>query len=430
MEAVIIGFVALFILLFLQVPIAFGMAVVGTIGFGYIIGFEPALKSIGNTATDMVMVYDFSVLPLFILMGNFVARSGISHDLYDTSHAWLGHRRGGLAMATIVACGGFSAVCGSSLATVATMSKVALPPMLKFGYDERLATGSIAAGGTLGILIPPSVALVFYGIMTETDIGALFAAGVIPGILGIVLYAGAVAVVTWINPKMGPPGERVAWKARIRSLRGIWGMVLLFLIVMGGIYGGIFTPTEAAGIGAFGAFMIALLRRRLTVKIVVDALAETGRTTAMLLALLIGSLLFANFINVARVPNEIADWFASIQVAPLTVVVICIAIYIVLGCILESISMMLLTVPVFYPVMQSLGVDLVWFGIVVVVVIEISLITPPIGLNVFVLKSMLPDIELTQIFRGVLPFIAADIVRIALIVLIPSLSLFLPRLME
>jgi tripartite ATP-independent transporter DctM subunit len=430
MEAVIIGFVALFILLFLQVPIAFGMAVVGTIGFGYIIGFEPALKSIGNTATDMVMVYDFSVLPLFILMGNFVARSGISHDLYDTSHAWLGHRRGGLAMATIVACGGFSAVCGSSLATVATMSKVALPPMLKFGYDERLATGSIAAGGTLGILIPPSVALVFYGIMTETDIGALFAAGVIPGILGIVLYAGAVAVVTWINPKMGPPGERVPWKARIRSLRGIWGMVLLFLIVMGGIYGGIFTPTEAAGIGAFGAFMIALLRRRLTVKIVVDALAETGRTTAMLLALLIGSLLFANFINVARVPNEIADWFASIQVAPLTVVVICIAIYIVLGCILESISMMLLTVPVFYPVMQSLGVDLVWFGIVVVVVIEISLITPPIGLNVFVLKSMLPDIELTQIFRGVLPFIAADIVRIALIVLIPSLSLFLPRLME
>ena len=262
-------------------------------------------------------------------------------------------------MATIVACGGFSAVCGSSLATVATMSKVALPPMLKFGYDERLATGSIAAGGTLGILIPPSVALVFYGIMTETDIGQLFAAGVIPGVLGIVLYAGAVAVITRINPEMGPPGERIPWKARIRSLRGIWGMVLLFLIVMGGIYGGVFTPTEAAGIGAFGAFVIALLRRRLTVRITLDALADTGRTTAMLLALLIGSLLFANFINVARVPNEIADWFASIQVSPLTVVVICIAIYIVLGCILESISMMLLTVPVFYPVMQSLGAMLI-----------------------------------------------------------------------
>ena len=430
MEAVVLAFLALFILLFLQVPISLGMAIVGTIGFGFFIGFEPALRSIGNTAVDTVMVYDFSVLPLFILMGNFVARSGISHDLYEASNAWLGHKRGGLAMATVVACGGFSAVCGSSLATVATMSKVALPSMRKFGYDERLATGSIAAGGTLGILIPPSVALVFYGIMTETDIGQLFAAGIIPGILGVFLYAMAVAVMTKINPELGPPGEKLPWRARFQALSGIWGMLLLFLIVMGGIYGGIFTPTEAAGIGAFGAFCIALARKRLTLKITLDALAETGRTTAMLLALLIGSLLFANFINVARVPNEIADWFAGMNASPITVVIICIAVYIVLGCILESISMMLLTVPVFYPVMQSLGLDLVWFGIVVVVVIEISLITPPIGLNVFVLKSMLPEVELTKIFRGVLPFIAADIVRITLIVAIPSISLFLPRLME
>jgi len=429
-EAVVLAFLALFILLFLQVPISLGMAIVGTIGFGFYIGFEPALRSIGNTAVDTVMVYDFSVLPLFILMGNFVARSGISHDLYEASNAWLGHKRGGLAMATVVACGGFSAVCGSSLATVATMSKVALPSMRKFGYDERLATGSIAAGGTLGILIPPSVALVFYGIMTETDIGQLFAAGIIPGILGVFLYAMAVAVMTKINPKLGPPGEKLPWRARIQALSGIWGMLLLFLIVMGGIYGGIFTPTEAAGIGAFGAFCIALARKRLTLRITLDALAETGRTTAMLLALLIGSLLFANFINVARVPNDIADWFAGMNASPITVVIICIAVYIVLGCILESISMMLLTVPVFYPVMQSLGLDLVWFGIVVVVVIEISLITPPIGLNVFVLKSMLPEVELTKIFRGVLPFIAADIVRITLIVAIPSISLFLPRLME
>ncbi len=430
MEAALLGFAALFVLLFLQVPISFGMAIVGTIGFGYYIGFEPAFRSIGNTAVDTVLVYDFSVLPLFILMGNFVARSGISHDLYEASNAWLGHFRGGLAMATVVACGGFSAVCGSSLATVATMSKVAIPSMQKYGYDERLATGSVAAGGTLGILIPPSVALVFYGIMTETDIGALFAAGIIPGLLGILLYAAAVAVMTRINPELGPRGEKLPLRERIHALRGIWGMLLLFIIVMGGIYGGIFTPTEAAGIGAFGAFVIALLRRRLTVKITLDALAETGRTTAMLLALLIGSLLFANFINVARVPNDIADWFTSIDVAPIMVVIICIAIYIVLGCILESISMMLLTVPVFYPVMQALGLDLIWFGIVVVVVIEISLITPPIGLNVFVLKSMLPDIELTKIFRGVLPFIVADIVRVSLIVAIPALSLFLPGLME
>ncbi len=430
MDLVLVGFAALFALLLLQVPIAFGMAIVGTAGFGILVGFGPALRNIGNVATDMVMVYDFSVLPLFILMGAFVARSGISHDLYEASNAWLGHRRGGLAMATVVACGGFSAVCGSSLATVATMSKVAIPPMRKFGYDERLATGSIAAGGTLGILIPPSVALVFYGIMTETDIGLLFAAGIVPGVLGIVLYACAVGVMTRINPALGPPGEPLPWRARFAALRGIWGMLVLFAVVMGGIYGGVFTPTEAAGIGAFGAFAIALARRRLTWAIAFEALAESGRTTAVLLALLVGSLLFANFINVARAPNEIADWFAGMEVPPLTVVVICIVVYILLGCILESISMMLLTVPVFYPVMQAMGLDLVWFGIVVVVVIEISLITPPIGLNVFVLKSTLPDVELTRIFRGVLPFIAADIVRVALIVAVPGLSLFLPGLIE
>ena len=430
MEIVALGFVALFVLLFLQVPIAFGMAIVGTIGFAYYVGIGPALSSIGTTATDMVMVYDFSVLPLFVLMGNFVARSGISHDLYEASHRWLGHRRGGLAMATVVACGGFSAVCGSSLATAATMAKVAMPPMRRFGYAESLASGSIAAGGTLGILIPPSVALVFYGIMTETDIGHLFAAGIIPGIIGVILYTLAVSAITRINPELGPPAERAPWYERFRALRGIWGMLVLFIIVMGGIYAGLFTPTEAAGIGATGAFFIALIRGRLTVRATIDILVESGRTTATLMTLLIGSLLFANFINVSRLPNVLADWFVTVDIAPLAVVVICVAVYILLGCILESISMMLLTVPVFYPVMQTLGLDLVWFGIVVVVAIEISLITPPIGLNVFVLNAMLPDVKLTTIFRGVIPFVAADVVRIALIVFIPSLALFLPSLME
>jgi len=359
-----------------------------------------------------------------------VARSGISHDLYVASHAWLGHRRGGLAMATVVACGGFSAVCGSSLATVATMSRVAMPSMRRFHYAESLAAGSIAAGGTLGILIPPSIALVFYGIMTETDIGKLFAAGIVPGIIGIVCYAAAVGIMTRINPSLGPPGDPLPWRERFRSLNGVWGMLILFVIVMGGIYGGFFTPTEAAGVGATGAFFIALARGRLTLRTTWDALAETGRTTAMLLTLLIGSLLFANFINVARLPNEIADWLTAIDVAPIMVVVLCGGIYVLLGCILESISMLLLTVPVFYPVMQALGFDLVWFGIVVVVVIEISLITPPIGLNVFVLNALLPEVELTTIFRGVLPFIAADIVRIALIILFPSIALFLPRMMN
>ncbi len=430
MEAVVIGFIALFALLLLQVPIAFGMGLVGTLGFAWFVGLGPAMRSIGNTATDMVMVYDFSVLPLFILMGNFVARSGISQDLYEASNKWLGHRRGGLAMATVVACGGFSAVCGSSFATAATMAKVAMPPMRRFGYADSLAAGSIAAGGTLGILIPPSIALVFYGIMTETDIGQLFAAGIIPGILGVALYSAAVAVMTRINPALGPPADPVPWSERIRALSGVWGMLVLFLIVMGGIYVGFFTPTEAAGIGATGAFVIALARRTLTLRVTLEILAESGRTTAVLMTLLIGSLLFANFINVSRLPNVLADWFESVDIAPIAVVLILVAIYIVLGCILESVSMMLLTVPVFYPVMQALGFDLIWFGIVVVVVIEISLITPPIGLNVFVLNAMLPDIRLTEIFRGVLPFVAADLVRVALIVFIPALSLYLPSFME
>jgi tripartite ATP-independent transporter DctM subunit len=430
MLAVTIGFIVLFVLLLLRIPIAFGMAIVGTFGFAYYVGLSPALSSIGNTATDMVMVYDFSVLPLFVLMGNFVARSGISYDLYEASNRWLGHRRGGLAMATIVACGGFSAVCGSSLATAATMAKVAMPPMRRFGYADSLASGSIAAGGTLGILIPPSIALVFYGIMTETDIGHLFAAGIIPGIIGVVLYTLAVAVVTRINPELGPPAEPAPWSERFRALRGVWGMLVLFVIVMGGIYVGFFTPTEAAGIGATGAFVIALARGTLTTKATIEILAESGRTTASLMTLLIGSLLFANFINVSRLPNVLAEWFVTVDIPPLAVVVICVAIYVVLGCILESISMMMLTVPVFYPVMQTLGLDLVWFGIVVVVVIEISLITPPIGLNVFVLNAMLPDVKLTEIYRGVIPFVGADLVRIALIVFIPSLSLFLPSFMD
>jgi tripartite ATP-independent transporter DctM subunit len=430
MEIVGLGFAVLFALLLLQVPIAFGMALVGTVGFAYYVGLAPALRSIGSTATDMVMVYDFSVLPLFVLMGNFVARSGISHDLYLASNAFLGHRRGGLAMATVVACGGFAAVCGSSLATVATMTKIAMPPMRRFNYAPSLAAGSIAAGGTLGIMIPPSIAMVFYGIMTETDIGKLFIAGILPGLLGVLLYASSVAVVTRFNPALGPPGERVPWPERIRSLRGVWGMMALFALVIGGIYGGWFTPTEAAGIGATGAFVIALLRGRLTFRTTLEALAETGRTTAMLMTLLVGSLLFANFINVARLPNDIADWLAGMAVPPILVIVLIVAIYVVLGCILESISMLLLTVPVFYPVVQALGFDLVWFGIVVVVVIEISLITPPIGLNVFVLNAMLPEIGLATIFRGVMPFIAADIVRVSVIVFVPALSLVLPRLME
>ncbi len=434
--AVLGGFALLFLLLFLEVPIAFGMAFVGFVGFSILVGVSPALRSIGQLASDTVFNYDFSVLPLFILMGNFIAYSKISQDLYDASNAWLGHYRGGLASATVVACAGFSAVCGSSLATAATMTKVAMPPMRRYGYADSLAAGAIASGGTLGILIPPSVAFVFYGIMTQTDIGKLFAAGILPGIVGTVFYVGAVIATTRINPAAGPPGPRLPWIQRVYALKGVWGMLLLFALVMGGLYAGLFTPVEASGIGAGGAFLIALARRTLTWRLLARVLVESGRTSAMLFIILIGSLLFANFINVARFPNVIADWIKDAGLGPYGVMALIVVIYVILGCILESISMLLLTVPVFYPIVVGLDFGLgspertmIWFGVIVVVVIEISLITPPIGLNVFVLKSLLPETPLSTIFRGVTPFIIADGFRVALLVAAPVISLLLPDLM-
>ncbi|MCF6248106.1 MAG: TRAP transporter large permease [Desulfobacula sp.] len=429
MEASLIGFAVLLILILVKVPIPMAMAVVGFVGFGEAINYHAAFAMVGQVASEEGMNYGLSVVPLFILMGNFVTQSGLSYELYKSSYAFLGHKKGGLAMATIVACGGFSAVCGSSLATAATMSKVAMPSMRKFGYADSLATGSIAAGGTLGILIPPSVILVIYGIMTETDIGQLFAAGVLPGLLGIFCYLCAVAAATKIDPSIGPRGERVDWPERIRSLKGVWGVLLLFIIVMGGIYAGIFTPTEAAGIGATGAFFFALFRKQLTLGKLKKVLVDSASTTAMIFFLLIGSMIFANFVNVVGLPGALADFVLGWDVAPFVVILILMFVYILLGCILESMSMIVLTVPVFYPMIQALGFDLIWFGIVVVVVTEISLITPPVGLNVFVLKAVLPDVKVSTIFRGVTPFWIADIVRLTLIVTFPGISLFLARMM-
>ena len=429
MEASIIGFAFLLFLILSKVPIPMAMAVVGFIGFGEAINYHASLSMVAQVASEEGMNYGLSVVPLFILMGNFVTQSGLSHELYKSSYAFLGHKKGGLAMATIVACGGFSAVCGSSLATAATMSKVAMPSMRKFGYADSLATGSIAAGGTLGILIPPSVILVIYGLMTETDIGQLFAAGILPGLLGIFCYLCAVAAATKINPKIGPRGEKIPWPDRFRSLKGVWGVLLLFFIVMGGIYAGIFTPTEAAGIGATGAFFFTLFRKKLTLEILKKVLVDSASTTAMIFFLLIGSMIFANFVNVVGMPDALADFVLGWDVSPFVVVLILMLVYVLLGCILESMSMIVLTVPVFYPMIQALGFDLIWFGIVVVVVTEISLITPPVGLNVFVLKAVLPDVKVSTIFKGVTPFWIADIVRLTLIVLFPAISLFLAHMM-
>lgn len=435
METAIIGFVILLVLVFLRMPIAFAMGLVGFAGFGILSGWGPSFSMVGLLVSDTALSYGLSVVPMFILMGNFVARAGLSSELYDASHAFLGHKRGGLSMATVVACGGFSAICGSSLATAATMSKVALPPMRRYGYADTLATASIAAGGTLGILIPPSVILVIYGLMTETSIRELFAAGFLPGLLGILLYMAAVKYVVWRNPDAGPAVPRRGWAERMSALKGVWGTLLLFAVVMGGIYGGAFTPTEAAGIGAGGAFLIALSRGALTWRVLYEILAESARTTATLFTVLIGALIFSNFVNRAGLPDGLLSLVTGYDLSPIGVIVIILLIYVVLGCVFESLSMLLLTIPIFFPVVKELGYAglgpeaiLVWFGIVAVVVTEISLITPPVGLNVFVLSGVVKDVSTSTVFKGVTPFWCADILRLAILVAIPTISLFLPEL--
>ena len=423
------GLLALLALILVGVPIAFAMGLVGTAGLVMILGPRGALSIAGQTLFDTGLSYTLSVVPLFILMGNFVTRAGLSDKLYAACHSWLGARRGGLAMATAVACGGFSAVCGSSLATAATIGKVALPSMRQYGTSDRLAAGVIAAGGTLGILIPPSVILVIYGVTTNQDIGALFIAGILPGALGIAGYMAAVRITCAIDPAAGPRGPRTTMAQKLTATRGVLGILALFVLVIGGIYAGIFTATEAAGVGAFGAFLIALFSGRLTLSAFGEALAETAATTTMMFTILAGALIFANFVNIAGLPAALTGFLEAADLPPFAVLAAILVIYLLLGMVLESLSMILLTVPIFAPIVAALGFDLVWFGILVVVMTEISLITPPVGLNVFVLKSVMPDVALGAIFRGVLPFVLADIVRVALILAIPGIALWLPGLM-
>ncbi|HIM06138.1 MAG TPA: TRAP transporter large permease [Gammaproteobacteria bacterium] len=437
------AFLAMLALVLLaRIPIAFAMGLVGFVGFGLVTSWNASLAMATIITYESAINYGLSVVPLFILMGNFVTRAGLSDELYTAAHAFLGHRRGGLAMATIVACGGFSAVCGSSLATAATMSKVALPPMRRFGYSDALATGSVAAGGTLGILIPPSVILIILGIMTQSDIGLLFIAGILPGLLGVLLYLVAVLITVTIDPTAGPRGPRADWHQRWHAVRGVSAVLALFVLVIGGIYAGMFTPTEAAGIGASGAFMIALLRRKLSWPSLFETLLESARTTAMIFVILIGALIFSNFINIVGLPDLLLSWVTSFNLPPIAVILLIMLVYVILGTVLESLSMIMLTVPVFYPLVLGMELGgfsdaladpemaLIWFGIIVVVITEISLITPPVGLNVFVLKSMLKDVSLGTIFRGVTPFWIVDIVRLLILMLIPSIVLLLPSLMN
>lgn len=425
-----IAFCVLLALLVVGIPIAFAMMVVGFVGLVQLIGWDPAVALLTQTTLDSGRAYDLSVIPLFVLMGTFITRGRVSDDLYAASNAWLGHYRGGLAMATVVACGGFSAVSGSSLATAATMAKVAIPSMRRYGYADSLAMGSIAAGGTLGILIPPSVIMIIYGLITQTDIGQLFIAGIIPGLITIAGYLLAIAAATRVNPMIGPPGQAVRLGERFRALQGVWPILALFVIVIGGIYIGVFTPTESAGIGAFGAFLFALARKRLTRGVIFEVLAEAGRVTAMLFFVLIGALVFTTLVNVAGFPDALLSLVTGFGLSPLGVIACITVVYVVLGMVLESLSMILLTVPIFFPLIQSLGFDPIWFGVIVVVLTEVSLITPPVGMNLFVLRSIVPDVPISVICRGLIPFYVADVARLILFVLVPGTVLVLPMLMR
>jgi len=430
MIATLAGFGVLFALLFFGFPLTIALGVVGYAGFGLIIGFGPSGAIVAQTAWDTVSSYNLTVLPLFLLMGNLVNHAGLSRELYDASNAFVGHRRGGLAMATVIACGGFSAVCGSSVATAVTMGKIALPSMKRYGYSDALSTGSVAAGGTLGILIPPSVLMVIYGTMTETSVGKLFIAGIVPGIIGVLLYVGAVRMHIMLDEHAGPAGPLTPWRERFVRLAAVWPTLALFVLVIGGIYFGVFTAAEASGIGAAGALIIALCRRSLTIRSFIAVLGDTVSTTAALMSVLIGALIFANFINVTGVSSQTVGMIRELDVEPIVVILIMIGFYIVLGCVFESLAMMLLTLPVSFPLVIELGYDPVWYGILMVVMVEISLITPPIGMNLFVIRTVAQTVSTTTIFRGILPFVGADIIRLAIIVLLPSLILFLPNQMN
>ena len=425
-----LGFLGVFALAFLRVPLAVSMSVAGIVGLGLMRGWQPAFASTSQVVFETGFHYTLSVIPLFVLMGNFVARAGMARELFNAANAFVGHRPGGLAMASIIASGGFGSICGSSIATTATMSRVAYPEMKAHGYKDTLATGAIASGGTLGILIPPSTILVIYGVITETDVGRLFIAGILPGLVAITCLCLAVVFVTWRDPAAGPPAERYNWRQRLAAVKGVWGVALLFALVIGGIYGGVFTATEGAGVGAAGAFLFALARRTLTPKLLLDILMESTRTTAMLFAILIGAMIFTSFINFTSMPADLRDFVLQFSPHPIMVVVVMMGIYLALGMVMEELAIVLLTIPVFFPVIVGLGFDPVWFGILIVTIVEIGMISPPVGLNLFVLSSLLPNVSLNTIYRGIWPFVGADIVRLGILIAFPAISLWLPSFMN
>jgi len=422
----ILGFFVLFALMLLRVPIGMAMGLVGVSGFAYLTSGSAALKIVGHTTMRTVTDFNFAVIPLFLLMGSLATTSGMSRELFRAANAFLGHLRGGLGIATIAACGGFSAICGSSVATAATFSRVAYPEMRRFGYPKSFSTGVIAAGGTLGIMIPPSTVLAVYGLITEQDIGKLFIAGVIPGVLAIAMYMISVTIIGFARPGFLPAGNRTSWRERIASLRDVWATILLFAFVIGGIYGGMFTATEAAGMGAGGAFILGVLRRRLSVEDVLRSLLEATRTTAAVFTILIGALLFGYFLTVTQTPQKVTAFLTGLGIGSYGVLTLILLLYLVLGCLMDALAMIILTVPIIFPVIKELGFDPIWFGIIIVMTVELGLIHPPVGMNIFVIKSVIDDVKISTIFAGVLPFILTDLLRLAILVMFPILALWLP----
>ncbi|HWK84206.1 MAG TPA: TRAP transporter permease [Caldimonas sp.] len=424
-----VGFVSLFALMLLRVPVGMAMGLVGVTGYSFIVGPGPALKLVGQTSLRTVTDYTFGVIPMFMLMGAFVSVSGLSREMFKAADAFVGHLRGGLGIATVVACGGFAAICGSSVATAATFSTVAYPEMRRFGYPQSFSTGVIAAGGTLGAMLPPSTVLAVYAILTQQDIGKLFMAGVLPGLLAMAMYVATVALIVRVRPRFLPAGEAKPWAERVGALRLVWAPLLLFLFVIGGLYGGFFTPTEAGGVGAAGAFILGALRKKLDGTKTREALLQATRTAAAVFTVLIGALLFGYFLTITQTPQKITAFLTGLGVGRYGILALIMGMYLVLGCLMDAMAMIILTVPIIFPAVTALGFDPIWFGVIIVMTVELGLIHPPVGMNVFVIKSVVKDVSFTTIFKGVLPFVATDILRLVILIAFPIIALWLPQRM-
>jgi len=426
----ILGIIILVILLFSKMPVGFVMGFLGFLGFSYVVHFEAGLSLLARDVWDVFSSYSLTVIPLFVFMGQIAFHSGISRRLYDSAYVLLGHHRGGLAMATVAACAGFSAISGSTNATAATMATVTLPEMKRYKYDMGLATGTVAAAGSLGILIPPSVIFIVYGILTEQSIGKLFAAGILPGILLSFLFLLTIHLRVRRNPSLAPPGPRTSLREKIRSFVGVGETLILFAMVMGGMFFGFFTPTEAAAVGAFLTILIALLRKQLTWQGFVQSLADTTRISCMVMVIVTGAVIFGKFMAITRVPYDLAGWVSALPLPRYAVMGVIVLVYLFGGCFMDALAMIMLTIPIFFPVAQTLGFDPIWFGVVIVLVTEMGVITPPVGVNVYVVHGVAKDVPLEVIFRGVFPMLLALLVCNAIILFFPQIALFLPSLMR